>query len=63
MKILLEDYNAKEGRDDIFNSVIWNESQHEANNSNGVREVNFAPSKNLIVKSTTFPHRDIYKHA
>ena len=23
--------------------------------------MNFAPSKNLIVKSTTFPHRDIHK--
>jgi hypothetical protein len=25
-------------------------------NDNGVRVVNFATSKNLIVKSTTFPH-------
>jgi hypothetical protein len=24
--------------------------------------VNFATSKNLIVKSTTFPHREIHKH-
>jgi hypothetical protein len=30
--------------------------------SNGVRVVNFANSKNLIVKSTTFPHCDIHKH-
>jgi hypothetical protein len=25
--------------------------------------INFATSKNLIVKSTTFPHCDIHKHA
>jgi hypothetical protein len=41
---------------------IGNESLHEASNDNGVRVVNFAASKNLIVKSTTFPHRDIHKH-
>jgi hypothetical protein len=28
----------------------------------GFRVENFATSKNLIVKSTTFPHRDIHKH-
>ena len=27
----------------------------------GVRLVNFATSRNLIVKSITFPHRDIHK--
>ena len=28
----------------------------------GVRVVNVATSKNLVVKSTMFPHRDIHKH-
>jgi hypothetical protein len=28
----------------------------------GSEQLNFATSKNLIVKSTTFPHRDIHKH-
>jgi hypothetical protein len=31
-------------------------------NDNGVRTVNFATSKNLIMKSTTFPHSDNHKH-
>jgi hypothetical protein len=61
MKILI-DFNAKVGREDIFKPVIGNESLHEASNDNGVRVVSFATSKNLIVKSTTFPHRDIHKH-
>jgi hypothetical protein len=34
----------------------------EASNDNGVRVANFATSKNLIVKSTTFPHCNIHKH-
>jgi endonuclease/exonuclease/phosphatase family metal-dependent hydrolase len=62
MKILLGDINAKVGREDIFKPVIGNESLHEASNDNGVRVVHFATSKNLIVKNTTFPHRDIHKH-
>jgi endonuclease/exonuclease/phosphatase family metal-dependent hydrolase len=61
MKILLGDFNAKVGREDIFKPIFGNESLHEASNDNGVRVVNFATSKNLIVKST-FPHRDIHKH-
>jgi hypothetical protein len=61
MKILL-DFNAKVGRENIFKPIIGNESLHEANNDNGVRVVIFVTLKNLIVKSTTFPHRDIHKH-
>jgi hypothetical protein len=62
MKILLRDFNAKVGREDIFKQIIGNESLHETSNDNVVRVVNFSTSKNLILKSTTFPHRDIHKH-
>jgi hypothetical protein len=56
MKILLGDFNTKVGREDIFKPTIGNESLHEISNDNGVRVVNLATSKNLIVKSTMFPH-------
>jgi endonuclease/exonuclease/phosphatase family metal-dependent hydrolase len=59
---LLGDFNGKVESEDIFKPIIGNESLHEASNDNGVRVVNFAISKNLILKSTTFPHRDIHKH-
>jgi hypothetical protein len=62
MKIFLGDFNAKAGREDIFKPIIGNESLCEASNDNGVRVVNFATSKNLIVKSTIFPHHDIHNH-
>jgi hypothetical protein len=45
-------YNAKVGREDIFKPTTGNESSHEISNDNGVRVVNFATSKNLVVKST-----------
>jgi hydroxypyruvate isomerase len=40
MKILLEDFNAKVGREDIFKPTIENESLHEISNDNGVTVVN-----------------------
>jgi hypothetical protein len=61
MKILLGDFNAKVGTEDIFKPTIRNESLHEISNDNGVRVVSFATSKNLTVKSTMFPHRNIHK--
>ena len=39
-----------------------NEILHQDSNDNGVRIVKFAMSKNLVVKSTMFPRRDIHKH-
>jgi exonuclease III len=62
MKILSGDFNAKVGREDIFKPTIGNESSHEISNDNGVREVTFATSKNLVVKSTMSLHRSIHKY-
>jgi hypothetical protein len=44
MKILLGDFNAKVGREDIFKPTIENESWHENSNDNGDGVVNFATS-------------------
>jgi hypothetical protein len=63
MKILLGEFNAKVGREEIFKPTNRNESLHEISNDNGVRLVNFATSKNLRVKSTMFLHRNIQKYA
>jgi hypothetical protein len=62
MKMLLGDLNAKVCREDIFKLTIGNESLHEISSDNGVRVVNFTTFKNLIVKSTMFPHRNIRKY-
>ena len=40
IKILLGDFNAKEGRQNIFKPTIGNESLHQDSNDNGVRTVN-----------------------
>jgi hypothetical protein len=62
MEILMGDFNTKVPREDLFKPIIGNGSLHEASNDNGLGVVNFATSKNIIVKSTTFAHRDIHKY-
>jgi hypothetical protein len=61
-EILLADFNAEVDREEIFKPTIRNECLHEISNDNGVRLVNFATSKNLRVKSTMFPHRNIHTY-
>jgi hypothetical protein len=47
MKILLGDFNAKVGREDIFKPAVGNESFHKISNDNVITVLNFATSKNL----------------
>jgi hypothetical protein len=50
MKILLGDFNAKEGREDIFTRTIGIQCLHDISNDNGVRVVNFVTPKILLSK-------------
>ena len=63
MKIIFGDFNAKVGRENIFKPAIGNERLHQDSNDNGVRIVNFVTSKNLVVKSTMFVHRNVHKYS
>jgi hypothetical protein len=63
MQILLGDFNAKLGRENILKPSIGIESLLQYNNDNGDRIVNFATSKILVVKSMMFPHRNIHKYS
>jgi len=62
MKILLGDFNAKVRRENIVKLTIGNDSLHQDCNDNGVRIADFATSKNLVVKSMMFLHRNIHKY-
>jgi len=48
--------------ENIFKLTISNDSLYLDSNDNGVRIVNFATSKNFVVKSMMFPHRNIHKY-
>ena len=56
MKMLLGNFNEKVGRENILKPTTGQESLHQDSNGNRVRIVNFATSKNLVVKSAMFPH-------
>jgi hypothetical protein len=62
MDILLGDFSSKVGREDIFKLTTGNESLHEIGNGNGVIIVKFVTSKNFMVKSMMFTHRNIHKY-
>jgi hypothetical protein len=59
MKVLLGDFNAKVWSENIFEPTTGSESLQQDNNDNGVRIVNFATSKILVVKNTMFLQRNI----
>ena len=59
IKILLGDCNAKIGKEPIFNPTVGLESLHEKSNDNAARLIQFATSKGMNIRSTTFPHRNL----
>ncbi|PSN34712.1 hypothetical protein C0J52_21184 [Blattella germanica] len=61
VKIVLGDLNAKIGGEEEFRNTIGRNSLHEISNDNGRRLIDFAESKNLIISSTQFAHKDIHK--
>lgn len=61
VKIILGDFNAKFGREPVFRQYIGTHSLHENTNDNGLRVIQMAASKNLVVASTRSPRKDIYK--
>ena len=61
-KVLLGDFNAKAVTTNIFKPTIGNKRLQQDSIDNGVRIVNFPTSKNLVVKSTMLPRRNIHKY-
>jgi len=51
IKILLGDFNAKVGKEDIHKPTIGNESLHNETNNNGIKMIQFTVSKGFNVRS------------
>jgi hypothetical protein len=62
IQIILGDFNTKVGKENIYKPTIGNESLHNETNDNGMKMIQFAISKDLNVRSTTFPHKNIHRH-
>jgi hypothetical protein len=52
---LLSEFNAKAGKEDVFEPTFEKENLHGSSCSNGVESCELATSENLIVMSTVFP--------
>jgi hypothetical protein len=61
IKLIVGDFNAKIGKDEIHKAIIGKHSLHTISNGNGERLVDFAGSKNMVINSTCYIHPDIHK--
>jgi hypothetical protein len=62
MKVLLGEFVEKFETEDFFKPTVENKSLHQDSNYKRFRIVNFATSKNLVVKSTLFLHSYLHNH-
>jgi hypothetical protein len=60
---LIGNLKAKVERGNIFKMTNGNESPYQDSNDNGVRIVHWVTQKELFVKSTMFPHRNIHRYS
>jgi hypothetical protein len=61
MNILLGDFSATINTAVIIRPMVENKRLHEISIDNGVRVVNFATLKNLIIRKAIFPQCNIHK--
>jgi len=61
IKIVMDNMNAKVGRESQFIPTIGRESLHEHCNENVLKLVSFAASNGMTISITTLSHKDIHK--
>jgi exonuclease III len=62
IKIVLGDWNAKVGWEEIYQGLIYKYRMHLNTNKDGQRLADFAAAKIMVVSSTCFPHKFMNKH-
>jgi len=60
-KIILGDFNAMIGKENIYKPTIGSGSLHEITNDNGHKLITFATAENMIISNTYFSHKNIHK--
>jgi endonuclease/exonuclease/phosphatase family metal-dependent hydrolase len=61
VKLIIGDLNAQIGKEAIYYPTIGKEAYHQENNENGKRLIHMAASRNMVIGTTLFPHKDIHK--
>jgi len=57
----LPNWKPKIGKETMYKPTIGKESLHRETNEIGSMLVTFASNRNMVVSSTMFPHKNIYK--
>jgi len=60
IKVILEDFNVKGGKEGTYEPTFGNESLHKETNNNEIKMIQFTISEGFNGR-TTFPHKDIHK--
>jgi len=60
-EIIVGDFNAKSGREEVFKLDIGKCSLHATSNENVNSAIDFAPDDVMIIKGTYFPHKNVHK--
>jgi hypothetical protein len=55
IKIILDNFNVKPGREICYRNIIGNHIQHKNTNDNGAKLIDFAVGNGLVIKSTMLP--------
>jgi len=62
IRLVLGDFNAKIGRKECYKLTIESHSLHINTNDNGIKLIDFALGKDMLVKITMFLRKDIHKY-
>lgn len=60
MKLVIGDFNAKVGKEHTYAGTIGGHSIHNITTNNGMKMINFAAMRDMVVSSTYFPHPRIH---
>jgi hypothetical protein len=60
VKIILGDFNAQVGLENQRRMVVGRYSFHKESNDNGLRLIGLAAALNMVIGSTTFPHKNVH---
>jgi hypothetical protein len=59
--MVIGDLNAKIGKQGIYHGTIGEQSLRTDSNDNGQRIIDFVIGRNMVISSTCFPHKSIFK--
>ncbi|XP_067625202.1 craniofacial development protein 2-like [Eurosta solidaginis] len=61
IKVVLGDFNARVGKEGVFGPTVGKFSLHNETFPNGLRLIDFADVRNMVISSTRFMHKKIHQ--